>query len=85
MIIISSSLTVPGQPSHQFHVEAWLPFRNREMDYLRVLIEAGHELRACHMSTGITTIHGCADSPPSLSPYFNYHHFHNHYYRNYDH
>ena len=33
MIIISTSLTVPGQHSPQFHVEAWLPFRNREMDY----------------------------------------------------
>ena len=34
MIIISTSLTVPGQPSLRFHVEAWLPFSNREMDYL---------------------------------------------------
>ena len=33
MIIISTSLTVPTQPSPRFHVEAWLPFRNREMDY----------------------------------------------------
>ena len=33
MIIISTSLTVPGQPSHRFHVEAWLPFRNSEMDF----------------------------------------------------
>ena len=32
VIIISSSLTVPGQPSPRFHVEAWLPFRNHEMD-----------------------------------------------------
>ena len=30
---ISTSLTVPGQPSPRFHVEAWLPFRNREMDH----------------------------------------------------
>ena len=29
---ISTSLTVPGQPSPRFHVEAWLPFRNREME-----------------------------------------------------
>ena len=36
MIIISTSLTVPTQPSHRFHVDAWLPFRNREMDYLHV-------------------------------------------------
>ena len=33
MIINSSSLTVPGQPSPWFHAEAWLPFRNCEMDY----------------------------------------------------
>ena len=33
MIIISTSLAVPTQPSPRFHVEAWLPFRNREMDY----------------------------------------------------
>ena len=33
VIIISTSLTVPGKPSHRFHVEAWLPFRNREMDF----------------------------------------------------
>ena len=32
MSIISTFLTVPGQPSPRFHVEAWLPFRNREMD-----------------------------------------------------
>ena len=35
MIIISISLTVPAQPSPRFHVEAWLPFRNCEMDYSR--------------------------------------------------
>ena len=34
MIIISTSLTVPGQPWPRFHAEAWLPFRNCEMDYL---------------------------------------------------
>ena len=33
MSIISTSLTVLGQPSPRFHVEALLPFRNREMDY----------------------------------------------------
>ena len=33
MKIVSTSLIVPGQPSPRFHVEAWLPFRNREMDY----------------------------------------------------
>ena len=33
MIIISTSPTVPTQPSPRFHVEAWLPFRNCEMDY----------------------------------------------------
>ena len=31
--IISTSLTVPAQPPPRFLVEAWLPFRNREMDY----------------------------------------------------
>ena len=44
MIIISTSLTVPGQPSPRFHVEAWLPFRNCEMDYwffMCYLIEQG--------------------------------------------
>ena len=33
MIIISTSLTKPGQPSPRFHVEAWLSFRNCEMVY----------------------------------------------------
>ena len=33
MSIISTSLTVQGQPSSQFHVEAWLPFRNCEVVY----------------------------------------------------
>ena len=33
MSTISTSLTVPGQPSSRFHVEAWLPFRNCEIDY----------------------------------------------------
>ena len=37
MIIICTSLTVRGQPSPRFHVEAWLPFRNREKDYLESL------------------------------------------------
>ena len=31
--IISTSLTVRTQPSPRFHVKAWLPFRNCEMDY----------------------------------------------------
>ena len=35
MIIISTSLSVPGQPSPRFHVKAWLPSRSREMDYYR--------------------------------------------------
>ena len=25
-------ITVPTRPSSRFHVEAWLPLRNREMD-----------------------------------------------------
>ena len=33
MIIISTSLTVPDQPSPRFNVEAWLPFRSCEIDY----------------------------------------------------
>ena len=33
MIIISTSLTVTAHPSPRFHIEAWLPFRNCEMDY----------------------------------------------------
>ena len=37
MIIIFTSLTVPGQPSPRFHVEAWLPFGNCEMDYCCLL------------------------------------------------
>ena len=36
MIIISTSQTVLGQPSPRFHIEAWLPFRNCEMDYLLI-------------------------------------------------
>ena len=47
MIIISTSLTVPGQPSPRFHVEAWLCFRNREMDYwlqsIHVISRVGEE------------------------------------------
>ena len=43
MMIISTSLTVRGQP--RFHVEALLPFRNCEMDYwyceLLVIPKAG--------------------------------------------
>ena len=31
--LFSTSLTVPGQTSLQIHVKAWLPFRNREVDY----------------------------------------------------
>ena len=41
MMIISASLTVPGQLSPRFHVEAWLHFRNREMDYYSCLPECG--------------------------------------------
>ena len=37
VIIISTLLTVPGQPSPRFHVQAWLPFRNCEMDYSIIL------------------------------------------------
>ena len=33
MSIICASLTVRTQSSPRFHVEAWLFFRNREMDY----------------------------------------------------
>ena len=37
MIVISTTVTVRGQPSRRFRVEAWLPFRNYEIDYLQVL------------------------------------------------
>ena len=37
MIIISTPLTVRVQPSPRFHVEAWLPFRNYEIDYLTLI------------------------------------------------
>ena len=33
MIIISTSLTKPGQPLPRFHVKTWLPFGNFEMVY----------------------------------------------------
>ena len=33
MSFVSNSLTVQGQLSSRFHVEAWLPFRNFEMVY----------------------------------------------------
>ena len=33
MIVISTFVTVPGQKLPRFHVEAWLPYRNCEMDY----------------------------------------------------
>ena len=33
MSIISTFLTVRGQPSPRVHVGAWLPFRYCEMDY----------------------------------------------------
>ena len=33
MMVISTSLTVPRQLSPRCHVEAWLPFRNRELNY----------------------------------------------------
>ena len=41
MIIISTSLTVPGQPSPRFHIESWLPFRNCEILY-SVCASAGY-------------------------------------------
>ena len=33
MSIISTSLTVRGQPPPRFHVETWLPLSNCEIDY----------------------------------------------------
>ena len=44
MIIISTSLTVPTQPSPRFHTEAWLPFRNREMDYSSFVVVTEEEI-----------------------------------------
>ena len=40
MSIVSTLLTVWGQPSPRFHVEAWfhVPFRNRDMDYMICII-----------------------------------------------
>ena len=35
VLIIFTSLTVPGQPLPQFHVEVWLPFRYHEMDHYK--------------------------------------------------
>ena len=32
MSVSSTSLIVPGKPLPRFHEEAWLPFRNCEMD-----------------------------------------------------
>ena len=45
MIIISTSLTVRGQSSSRFHVEAWLPFRNCEMDYCNLGFLTAQEIR----------------------------------------
>ena len=47
ILIISTSPTVPEKPSPRFHVEAWLPFRNREMDYCLIIRE--HEMANKHM------------------------------------
>ena len=41
MSIICTSLTVRTQPSPRFHVEAWLPLRNCEMDYSHLEEAAG--------------------------------------------
>ena len=40
MSIFSTSLTVRGQPSPRFRVEAWLPFRNREMNFYNLRLVA---------------------------------------------
>ena len=39
MLFISTSLTVPGQPSPRFHVEAWLHFRNRGKRAFLILLQ----------------------------------------------
>ena len=58
MIIISTSLTVRTQPSSRFHVEAWLPFRNCEMDYssastcVRMFLNSGHFSAPCSHKRG---------------------------------
>ena len=44
-IIISTSTTVRGQPSVLFHVQAWLPFRNSEMDYFIIGDEISEQQR----------------------------------------
>ena len=48
MIIFSSSLTVPGQPSPRFNVEARLPFRNYEMDYVGVVTTGNADFPFVH-------------------------------------
>ena len=58
MMIISTSLTVPAQSSPRFHVEAWFPFRNCEMDYwvfrngLRCIFKIDH----CTVSVAILNV-----------------------------
>ena len=42
MIIVSTSLTVPGQPSSQFHVEAWLFFSRGTVKWI-ILNPSGHK------------------------------------------
>ena len=53
MIIISTSLTVPTQPSPRFHVEAWLPFRNCEKDYYRVRSYVGFKTYKLQHDIGV--------------------------------
>ena len=56
MIIISTSLTVPGQPLPRFHVEAWLPFRNCEMDHSHRFVHCLVLLRSFFASFGFVSI-----------------------------
>ena len=45
--IISTSLTVRRQPSPQFHVEAWLPFRKITWNHVSFIFVAGGRTHTC--------------------------------------
>ena len=57
MIIVSTSLTVAGQPSLRFHVAFWLPFKNRETDYsIPCDIRRSRNLRNFRISVNIANM-----------------------------
>ena len=70
MIIISTSLTVRGQPLPRFHVEAWLPFRNCEMAYLVIFADfpihpSSHKITLKMASTQVVETSVTAINSPS--------------------